>query len=301
MPNKTEIKEELEDFIIYIASERNLADLTLDAYRRDTARFAQFLEERGHLSFRHVEKDDILAYLECLKDQQYGSSTICRALIAIKVLCKFLKREQVMEVNIALYLEGPKLWQLIPDILTHEEIEQLFKQPDLATKRGIRDAAILETLYGSGLRVSELCGLEIYDVDDTFCRIHGKGGKERLVPIGKKAVDAIDHYLAQVRCLFDSDKQKTLFLSQRGQPLERVAVWRMVKMYAAEAGIAKNIFPHTLRHSFASHLLDGGADLRVIQEMLGHSSISSTDRYTQVSKGQVQDAFEQFHPHNLRK
>ncbi len=189
-------------------------------------------------------------------------------------------------------LESPKIWQLIPDILSLSEMECLLKQPNPDSAKGARDRAILEVLYASGLRVSELCQLKIEDVDDAYVKVNGKGGKEKVVPIGKKAIAAIDYYLS----FRDGTNQNALFISNKGKPIHRVGVWKMVKRYAMQAGIRKNIFPHTFRHSFATHLLDNGADLRVIQEMLGHASIDSTDRYTHISCKHLHEAFQKFHP-----
>jgi integrase/recombinase XerD len=214
----------------------------------------------------------------------------------MKVFFRFLKREGVIANNPASYLESPKLWQALPAVLTEEEMENILTQPNCHSAKGCRDRAILELLYSSGVRISELCGLKICDVDDEYIKVYGKGGKERLVPIGQNALGAIDHYLLHYRCRYDSDQEQHLFLTQRGSPIDRFAMWRMVKSYALKAGITKNISPHTFRHSFATHLLDHGADLRVIQELLGHSSINSTDRYTHVSRAQLQQAFQAFHP-----
>ncbi|MCB1135379.1 MAG: tyrosine-type recombinase/integrase, partial [Chlamydiia bacterium] len=174
--------------------------------------------------------------------------------------------------------------------------DALLSQPNPKTALGARDRAILELLYASGLRVSELCSLKINDVDDDALKVMGKGSKERIVPLGRKALEAIDFYLLHYRERWDSKKQRRLFLTRTGKDLDRISVWKMVKRYAREAGIQKSISPHTLRHSFATHLLDNGADLRVIQEMLGHATITSTDRYTHVSQTQVQEAFHRFHP-----
>ena len=234
--------------------------------------------------------------METLTDQNYATSSISRNLISIKVLFRFLKRERIINNNVALYLETPKLWQLIPEVLSLDEVERLLQQPDPNHPYGARDKAILELLYASGLRVSEVCCIKINDVDDDCVRAFGKGSKERLVPLGKHALAAIDHYLNIFRDQVDSEKQKALFVTKGGKPIDRVSVWRMIKDYAKKAGITKNISPHTLRHSFATHLLDNGAELRVIQEMLGHASITSTDRYTHVSKAHVQKAFDAFHP-----
>lgn len=289
------LKKNIDDFIIFIASERGLALNTVDAYRRDVTAFSNFLNSIHVMGWAEVSQLNIIAFLEHLSQQKYAGASISRALMAIKVLFRFFKREGVVSDNPTIYLENPKLWQLIPNVLTNDEVESLLAQPDPETFLGARDKAILEVLYACGLRVSELCALKISDVDDTFIRVLGKGSKERLVPIGRKAIEAIDHSLL-FRDLVDSDRNTLLFVSKSGRPIQRTVVWEMVKKYATQAGILKVISPHTLRHSFATHLLDNGADLRVIQEMLGHSSISSTDRYTHISHSRLQDAFNNFHP-----
>lgn len=286
----------ITDFIAYIASEKGLALNTVESYRRDLESFARFLQERNCPTLEHVDSLEIVAFLSKLKSEEYASATICRALIAIKVFLRFLVREGVLSVNRALYLEAPKLWQLIPEVLTCEEVVRLLKQPDSSTGEGARDKAILEILYASGLRVSELCSLDLYSIDETTLRVMGKGGKERIVPVGQEAISSVDHYLLHFRGGFDSERQKALFVSKFGRRVDRVSIWKMIKSYAKKAGIAKNISPHTLRHSFATHLLDNGADLRIIQEMLGHASISSTERYTHISRSRLQEAFESFHP-----
>lgn len=287
---------QLDDFLVYIGSEKGLSPNTIEAYRRDTSAFISFLDSKGVTSFELVNKQLIIDFLSFLNQNAYATSTITRHLIAIKVLFRFLKREQVIEQNITLYLQSPKLWQLIPEVLTVDEIEQLLRQPDPETLVGVRDRAILELLYASGLRVSELCQIKIYDIEDDTVRVMGKGRKERIVPLGSRAIEAIDRYLVLYRDQYDSEKETHLFVNRRGRPLNRISVWRLIKSYGKLAGIKKNISPHSLRHSFATHLLDNGAELRVIQEMLGHASISSTDRYTHVSRFHLQNSFDQFHP-----
>lgn len=284
----------LKEFVSYIASEKGLAPNSVEAYGRDASAFVIFLQDVPVSSFTEVREQHIVSFLSQLKDQGYASSSIARCLITLKVLFYFLKRESLIPVNIALYLATPKLWQLIPDVISCEEIDRLFLQPDVTTLFGARDKAILEVMYSSGLRVSEVCTLDIQHVDDQFVRVKGKGSKERMVPIGKKAIEAIDGY-HQLR---PDTPEQALFLSNRGRRINRVDVWKMIKRYAKAAGILKNVSPHTLRHSFATHLLDNGADLRVIQEMLGHASIGTTDRYTHVSRSKLRESFEAFHPRN---
>lgn len=287
--------QDIKDFIIYLSSEKGLARNTLEAYQRDTHSFLTFIKNQSIEHWKNIEDTHIIDFLFYKKKAQYAPASLCRNLVALKVLFRFLKREGLIDKNATQHLDSPKLWQLIPEILSPEEIDNLFAQPALDTIEGARDRAILEVLYASGLRVSELCQLQLYDVDDTYLRIKGKGGRERIVPVGRKAMEAIDYYLSY-RDRKTDDRQQALFVTKRNRPIHRIKVWQIVKHYAKQAGILKNIFPHTFRHSFATHLLDNGADLRVIQEMLGHSSISSTDRYTQVSRLHIQEAFQASHP-----
>lgn len=293
------IQQHIADFLSYLLTEKGLSDNTNAAYGRDISAFAKSLNTQGVKDFSSVEQTHIIAFLSDLKIAQYAITSICRALIAIKVLFRFLKREEIVPQDVSLHLETPKLWQLIPEVLSQDEVERLLAQPDDTNSYGARDKAIIEVLYASGLRVSELCGLQIYDVDENFVRVKGKGQKERLVPIGKKALAAVDHYLVCYRDHYDSQYQPALFVTRTGRPIDRITVWAMIKDYAKSAGIIKNISPHTLRHSFATHLLDHGADLRIIQEMLGHANISSTDRYTHVSRSHLQEAFQKYHPSTL--
>lgn len=292
------LEEHLSDFIIYISSEKGLARNTIEAYQRDGSSFIDYLQKQGVNAFTDMDQRHIISFLSTYKTAEYASSTICRTLVTLKVLCRFLRRENITPTNVALYLESPKLWQLIPEVLTCEEMDKLLQAPDTTTPVGARDKAIIEVLYASGLRVSEVCTLGIYDVDDNYVKVMGKGRKERVVPIGKKAIEAVDNYLTHHRRADPEDYNPILFVSKTGKPIDRILVWRMIKDYAVKAGIKKSISPHTLRHSFATHLLDNGADLRVIQEMLGHSNISSTDRYTHISSNRLQEAFTTFHTRN---
>lgn len=269
------------EFLAYLATERGLAKNTLDAYRRDIEQFLPFVKNTPN-------QEHIMLYISDLKTKNYATASLFRKVIALRVFFSFLKREKKIESNAALYLESPKVWKLIPEVLTQDEVEKLIE----STEEGSRDRAIIELLYSSGLRVSELCALKIYDIDDTFVKVMGKGKKERLVPINKKALDAIDAYLTQPR----PDHQEALFLTKKGKPIDRITVWKLIKALAKKASLARPISPHTLRHSFATHLLEGGADLRVIQEFLGHANIATTDRYTHLSHKKLCEAFATFHP-----
>ena len=210
------------------------------------------------------------------------------------MLFRFIKKEGGISSDPSVLLDSPKLWQLIPEVLTESEVNRLLEMPDLNTEEGTRDRAILETFYATGIRVSELCSLNIYDVGDSEVRVIGKGGKERVVPIGEEALNAIDRYLSEYRN--EKGDNLPLFLSKKGKRMRRESVWERIKTYAYSAEITKTISPHSLRHSFATHLLDHGADLRIIQELLGHSDIGTTDRYTHLSKKRLFDAFDKFHP-----
>lgn len=290
------MQHEIEDFLSYLGSEKGLAQNTLISYRRDISMFVELFGKKGLLSWDAVSEEDVIIFLSLLKSEEYATSSICRSLVALKMLFRFLKREKIIAKDVTLHLDSPKMWQLIPEVLTIAEVDALLKAPDTTTPLGSRDSAVLQMIYASGLRVSEVCGLNVSDVDDKVVRVRGKGGKERIVPVAKSAVDAVDHYLVNHRTDSVEQGQTPLFMSEKGKRINRLAVWQRVKLYAKAAGIAKEISPHTLRHSFATHLLENGADLRVIQEMLGHASISTTDRYTHISQRHLTEAFEAFHP-----
>ncbi len=283
------MEREIADFLAYLGSEKGLSPHTLAAYGRDLRSYAKYSQGK---QTEEVIADQIIEYFQTLKNKGIASSSLCRALVAIKVFFRFLKREKIISNNPTVFLESPKMWQLIPEVLTIEEVGQFLEMPAVETAIGARDKAIFMVMYASGLRVSELCGLNLGDVSDDQVRVRGKGNKERVIPIASAAVAAVDFYLTQFRTEGDGP----LFLSSRGKRMDRVAVWQRVKFYGKKAGISKEISPHTLRHSFATHLLENGADLRVIQEMLGHSNIATTDRYTHVSRKHLHEAFEKFHP-----
>ncbi len=289
-----DIRAETSDFLDHLRSEKGLSPNTIESYGRDISAFGAHLKSENKSSFKEATGDSIYGFLHHLKTKDYASSSISRMLIAIKVLFRFLKKEGVIAQDIAKHFETPKIWQLIPESLSLEEMEELLSQPKAEDASGARDKAILELLYATGMRVSELCALKISDVSDQFVKVKGKGRKERLIPVGKAALDAIDHYLLHYRG--KSESCEPLFISRQGKPISRVWVWSRIKAYAKAAGIRKRVSPHTLRHSFATHLLENGADLRLIQELLGHEDISTTDRYTHVAGSRLKNAFKAFHP-----
>jgi len=285
----------LDDFLIYIASEKGLAKATIEAYRRDLTAFFNHLGV-GVTHPAQINKEMIISHLLQRQNAGYASASQSRALMAIKAFFRFLRRERLIENNLTLYLDTPKIWQKIPEVLTVSEMQRLLAQPDLQTNRGVRDRALLEMLYATGIRVSELCGLNLYDVDEKAIKVMGKGRKERLIPVGFHALKALDLYLLSQEKSTRSASQEALFLTTKGVRIHRKLVWKIVKFYGRKARIEKRISPHTLRHSFATHLLERGADVRVIQELLGHASIATTERYTHVSPLHLQQMFHAFHP-----
>lgn len=285
----------LGDFLSYLAAEKCLSKNTLQAYLRDVK---AFLADKDGIALSALTADHIKEHLGRLKTSEYASSSVLRSLISLKVFFRFLKRERYVEQNVAQFLESPKIWQLLPEVLSCSEVERLLRQPDDSTADGACDKAVIELLYGAGLRVSELCSLNLNDVGDDIVIVKGKGGKQRVVPIGKKGILALDHYLTHHRGICKEGDKEPLLVGSKGKRLDRIDVWKRIKKHAKAAGIEKNISPHTLRHSFATHLLDNGADLRVIQEMMGHAHIGSTDRYMHLSRKGIKEKFHACHPRN---
>ena len=277
----------IDEFLSFLSLEKGLSKNTLSAYRRDLLQFTGFTKKL------EVKEEDLSSFLLFLKEKKLKTSSLCRKLAALRVFFRFLKREKTIEEDPSKYLTGPKIALLLPEVMSIEEVSTLLSMPDVSTENGIRDFAILQVLYASGLRVSEICSLNLVDLSDETIRVKGKGGKERVVPIAKSAVDAVDLYL-----LNREKEHEALFIKKNGKRIDRITIWREIKAYAKKAGINKRISPHVLRHCFATHLLENGADLRIIQEMLGHSHIGTTDRYTHVSQKHLKHAFQTFHPRN---
>lgn len=289
------MEQHLDDFLLFLSSERGLSPHTLSAYRHDLQKFLQLLSSQGVQNWDALEEKHLIGFAEMLQGKQSASSTVYRALMALRGFLRFLKRERLLSSAQLIEIEAPKVWQLIPEVLSELEVKQLISAINPESALGARDRALLLLLYGAGLRVSELCSLNLSQLGDTSVRVKGKGGKERLVPVAPIVIEAVDHYLSRFR---NSSQEEALFVSEKGRRLTRSAVWSLIKVRARQAGLSKSISPHTLRHCFATHLLENGADLRVIQEMLGHASISTTDRYTQISQKHLTEAFERFHPRN---
>ncbi|MCH9611668.1 MAG: Tyrosine recombinase XerD [Chlamydiia bacterium] len=285
------MQEKLDDYLLYLASERGLAKKTLEAYCSDLVALFDFVKS-DQITSDQITSDHLLTYFSFLTQEGYQTSSIARKMMAFRGYFQFLIGEEVIDKNPMQLIEGPKIWQLIPDVLTPSEMESILSSTGTGSLKGARDRAIMMVLYASGMRVSELCGLNMVDVGTKQVVVRGKGGKERVTLVDEKTIDAIDHYLS----LRGDDREEALFLNQKKKRIGRMAVWSIVKEYAEFAGIEKNVTPHTFRHSFATHLLENGADLRVIQELLGHSSIGTTDRYTHITSSRLQSAFDACHP-----
>ena len=289
----------LDEFRSHLDLERGLSPLTVKAYGSDLEDFLDHLDRQGGRTADAVTRDDILEYLEGCMDDGLAPASIARRLISIKVFFRYLVQEKVLDHDITDVMEGPRLGRVLPDFLGLEEVRKLLRVFKGSDRLERRNRAIMETLYASGLRVSELAVLRVdwLHLDEAYLRIVGKGDKERLVPIGRPARRVLTSYLHEVRPLLDiSGRAVEVFLSIRGRPLTRERIWAIVKEAGQRAGLRQRIHPHMLRHSFASHLLAGGADLRVIQEMLGHADIATTQMYTHVERDRLARIHRRFHP-----
>lgn len=294
------MRELVESFLNYLSVERSLSRNTIISYQRDLEKYVKYLKDCTINSLSQTVRKNISDFMFSLKDGGLSAVSIARNLAAIKVFYRFLVRERILTTDPSSLLDSPKLWKKIPDVLSVNEVEALLKTPDLKTTRGLRDKAILELMYAAGLRVSEAVNLNIQDVnfDAGFLRCIGKGSKERIVPLGKESTAAIKKYLegARPKLAKGNKGESFLFLSRLGKKVSRQSFWKLIKDYAERSRIKKNIRPHTLRHSFATHLLERGADLRSVQEMLGHADISTTQIYTHVDKNRLKMIHKNFHP-----
>ena len=284
-------------YLDYLAIERGLAKNSLSSYQHDLRRFTKWLDEH-EVALENVERLQIVKYFQALRRAGISARSVARALAAIRGLFRFLVAERHLTHDPTENIENPKLWANLPKSLQPSEVEALLAAPDRAKPEGLRDAAMLELLYATGLRVSELIRVKVDDVvlDGGFLRTIGKGSKERIVPFGDTARDAIVTYIEHGRSHFNKHHDPHLFLSNRGRPMTRQSFWIKITKYARQANIASHISPHVLRHAFATHLLENGADLRSVQMMLCHADISTTQIYTHVSRARLQKMYDQFHP-----
>jgi integrase/recombinase XerD len=286
--------ERLKSFINFLQYEKGLAENTVEAYTSDLKLFDVFLEKTKPAK---IDEDTLVDFIFYLKTSAHISRSIARALVAVKGFYRFLTMTGKMKKSPFEDMDSFKVKGTIPEVLAESEIEMLLAAPDMTKKEGIRDKAIMELLYSAGLRVSELAGLELTDInlEEKMVRCYGKGSKERMVPLGDYAVDSLSEYI-DIRKEFLRDFSQHLFLTRLGKKFTREGVWKTVKGYAKKSGITKDVYPHIFRHSFATHLLAGGADLRSVQEMLGHSDIATTQIYTHVDRTRLKKIHKQFHP-----
>ncbi len=287
----------LNDFLQYLKNEKELSKNTLESYGRDLRQFIEFLIENKKMDYRKVNKTTVITYLLYLQKKGRATSTISRSLASIRSFYQYLLNEGIVDTDPTINLESPKTEKKLPCILSLSEVDKLMNQPDDNTKMGVRDRAMLELLYATGIRVSEMVRLNIDDVDIDMGFITCKGNnKQRFIPFGKMAKKALNKYINNCRIQLLKKDENALFVNYYGKRLTRQGFWKIIKRYTEQAKINKRITPHTLRHSFATHLIQNGADLKSVQEMLGHSDISTTQIYMQITEKKIKDVYNKAHP-----
>jgi integrase/recombinase XerD len=294
-----ELDEAIDRFLDHIKVEKGLAQHTVTAYAADLARFRAFCGKRGAETVAALDQGLFLSYLVELAGARLAVRSQARALVTLRQLCKYLCAERIVAADPTQEIELPRLQRKLPEVLSFREVESLLAAPGEATALSLRDGAMLELLYATGLRVSELTQLRLQDVnlEAGFVMTFGKGGKQRVVPIGDAARERVRRYLAEARAELDGGRgSESLFLTRRAAAMSRVAFWKLIKRYAYQAGITRAISPHKLRHSFATHLLENGADLRAVQALLGHADIGTTQIYTHVTRARLSELYRRHHP-----
>ncbi|WP_333559501.1 site-specific tyrosine recombinase XerD [Ligilactobacillus salivarius] len=289
----------LMDYLYYLKVERGLSENTINSYGIDLKLFLEYLRENEIPSFKQVNKEVIVNYMQSEKNNNKANSSILRSVSSLRKFFQYLAQEKIIEKDPMLLIDTPKKKQHLPQVLTKEEVEKLLRSPNTGQVLGLRDRAMLELMYATGLRISEIINLKLEDLHLTMGTLQtlGKGHKERIVPVGDEAIKWVNRYLEEARPkLLKQKRSNYLFLNFHGNNLTRQGVWKNLKAEVRKAGIQKNITPHTLRHSFATHILENGADLRIVQELLGHADISTTQIYTHLSNKQLADIYNRAHP-----
>lgn len=289
----------LMDYLHYLKVERGLSENTINSYGIDLKLFLEYLRENEIPSFKQVNKEVIVNYMQSEKNNNKANSSILRSVSSLRKFFQYLAQEKIIEKDPMLLIDTPKKKQHLPQVLTKEEVEKLLRSPNTGQVLGLRDRAMLELMYATGLRISEIINLKLEDLHLTMGTLQtlGKGHKERIVPVGDEAIKWVNRYLEEARPkLLKQKRSNYLFLNFHGNNLTRQGVWKNLKAEVRKAGIQKNITPHTLRHSFATHILENGADLRIVQELLGHANISTTQIYTHLSNKQLADIYNRAHP-----
>ncbi len=299
-PHSQFLNHLVEQFLDHLSVEKNLSGNTIDAYRHDIERYAAYLTRHGCQGMTDVNSRHVSEFVQQLDALGLEAKSIARNLSAVRTFHKFLINEEIMETDPAEHFEMPKLPKTLPAVLTADEVARVLEQPDTLTFLGIRDRAMTELLYACGLRISELLSMKTNQLmqDAEIVRVFGKGSKERIVPVGKIALEWAAHYLEKARpqLIRSGSSADELFLNANGRKMSRMGFWKILKKYVAMAGIEKEVTPHTFRHSFATHLLEGGADLRVVQELLGHADISTTQIYTHIDREYLKEVHRTYHP-----
>ena len=297
VPMATTLDDHIQDYLAHLVVERNLSPRTLESYGRDLRQFSAFAANRK-LEITSIERSHLRDYLGSRRDAGLSPRSSARALSAIRGFFRFLVGTEALTTDPTANIRSPSLWKTVPHTLNSSDIDALLAAPDTSTTLGLRNRAMFETLYATGLRVSELVGLTIDRVrlDPGFVRIVGKGRKERLVPLGLAAIDWIERYSDAGRALLDRDRRPELFLNHRGGVMTRQGFWKILRQHAQHAGIKTTLSPHVIRHSFATHLVENGADLRAVQMMLGHSSLTTTEIYTHVARERLRRLYDEKHP-----
>jgi integrase/recombinase XerD len=293
------MQELMAKYLNYLLIERGVAQNTLEAYGRDLRRFLAVVQKKGFTDLRQVTPEAIIEYLVQIKDEGLSANSMNRSLAALRGFYKYLLQEKIIEQTPLANIELAKVWMRLPDTVSKEEMNIILAQPGVETAAAIRDTAMLELLYATGIRVSELIGLTMNSINWQvgFLVVMGKGSKERIVPIGKTAYDCTRLYIEKARPqLMQKRVTDVLFLNRFGGKFTRQGFWKIVVRYASKSGLGKKVHPHTFRHSFASHLLEGGADLRTVQVMLGHADISTTQIYTHITRDRLKEIHQKFHP-----
>jgi integrase/recombinase XerD len=292
------LEADVRTFLSYLRVEKGLSDNTIQSYRRDMLKFVEFLDKKN-IDTAKIRRTDVVEFMASLYKRRLDSRSVARHLVTIRHFFRFALLEGFVKEDPAATIESPKFRQRLPYFLSLDEVERLLAQPDASSAVGLRDKAIIELMYSTGIRVSELTGIRVGDLQmEAGClRCIGKGNKERLVPVGKRALAVVEAYLKKSRPeLLKDGASSQLFLNQRGRPMDRVTIWKIMGRYGRKAQLRKPLKPHTLRHSFATHLLDRGADLRSVQMMLGHSDISTTQIYTHVVEERLKQVYKAHHP-----
>jgi integrase/recombinase XerD len=289
----------IDEYLNFMAVEKGASRNTLDGYSRDLNRYAAFINSLKIYDIQKIGAEELISYLARLKGEGLAANSVNRALAALRGFYKYLLREKKLESTPVAHIELARVWMHLPDVLSREEMSLLLMQPGSVTPASIRDAAMLELIYATGIRVSELTGLTLNSINWQvgYLVAMGKGGKERIVPLGRAAYDQVKRYIEGARPLMLKGRQcDILFLNRMGKGMTRQGFWKIVKKYAAKANMTKKVHPHTFRHSFATHLLEGGADLRSVQIMLGHADISTTQIYTHVTRERLKEIHRKYHP-----